>query len=110
MVAGCCNHRITANASSTYLTPWHTLAASLWAATTCGYLYTFSTFSGALKSMFKLSEAELNTIGMGQVIVGLITFSTGVLVDRFGVTISLVIGALLNSTAWLVFGSVIAIY
>jgi hypothetical protein len=32
------------------LTKWHVLVASIWAAVGCGFAYTFSTFSLALKN------------------------------------------------------------
>lgn len=86
------------------VTKWHSLIAALWASITCGFLYTFSTFSRALKVEFGLSESEVSTIGMAQMVMGLVTCTAGLLVDRAGVQATLFIGVLVNSGSWWCFG------
>mmetsp|Transcript_21036 Transcript_21036/g.38396 ORF Transcript_21036/g.38396 Transcript_21036/m.38396 type:complete len:543 (-) Transcript_21036:29-1657(-) len=86
--------------------PWHTLVGALWAAITCGFLYTFSTFSTALRDAMHLTEAQLSTVGTSQVVVGLGTFVTGVVVDKVGIAAALCGGALLNGGSWFLLGAI----
>lgn len=85
------------------LTRWHTLVAALWAGITCGFLYTFGTFGTALKDKFHLGT-QTNTISTCQVVVGLVTFTAGLLVDWIGVGPTLILGCLINTGSWLIFG------
>mmetsp|Transcript_5591 Transcript_5591/g.13124 ORF Transcript_5591/g.13124 Transcript_5591/m.13124 type:complete len:586 (-) Transcript_5591:18-1775(-) len=85
------------------LTPWHTLVAALWAGITCGFLYTFGTFGSALKAKFDFTT-EISTISMCQVASGLITFTSGLLVDWMGIRATLLLGAIVNSGSWFFFG------
>lgn len=85
---------------------WHSYVAALVAALSCGFLYTFSTFSGALQAAFDLSEPELATIAMGQTVSGLVTFANGQLADRVGARVAVVFGGVVSSMSWLAFGAV----
>jgi len=85
------------------LNRWHSLVAALWAGLSAGFLYSFGTFSSALRNEFDFTQAELNTIGMCQVAAGLVTFSNGILTDRIGAQAALVLGGIINSGAWFVF-------
>eukprot|EP00928_Gymnodinium_smaydae_P027122 TRINITY_DN21079_c1_g1_i1.p2 TRINITY_DN21079_c1_g1~~TRINITY_DN21079_c1_g1_i1.p2 ORF type:complete len:159 (-),score=17.92 TRINITY_DN21079_c1_g1_i1:367-843(-) len=86
-------------------TRWHVLVACIWAAIGCGFAYTFSTFSQALKVEYTLSQENLETIGIATTTVGFVTFSCGLLVDAFGARTMIVVGGLLNASAWFVYGA-----
>eukprot|EP00927_Polykrikos_kofoidii_P016835 TRINITY_DN17637_c0_g1_i1.p1 TRINITY_DN17637_c0_g1~~TRINITY_DN17637_c0_g1_i1.p1 ORF type:complete len:513 (-),score=54.97 TRINITY_DN17637_c0_g1_i1:107-1645(-) len=83
---------------------WHVVVAGITAGVGCGFAYSFGTYSDALKLHDNLSDSNVSTVGIATLVVGFITFSSGLLVDRFGASTMLLVGGLTNASAWCMFG------
>jgi len=91
------------------LVPWQTFVYAVWASIPCGFLYTFSTFSIALRNALELKESQLSTVAAAEIVVSVFTWIPGVVVDKVGVTIAMYIGAVLHGASWF-FLAVVAVW
>ncbi|CAB9506521.1 Nodulin-like [Seminavis robusta] len=72
--------------------------ALLAALTTGGPTYAFGLYSSELKEMLQLSQSQLDTLSSANFCAGLLTWIPGLLVDRYGVKFSLILGGGLGAT------------
>ncbi|CAE8582413.1 unnamed protein product, partial [Polarella glacialis] len=65
-------------------TPWGTLVGCLFASTMCGFFYSFSVYSGALKAQFGMTQSQVESINTLPYLLGPLSFIPGIFVQRVG--------------------------
>jgi Na+/melibiose symporter-like transporter len=85
---------------------WATFVGCLYAAIATGCGYTFSIFSGALKKAIDLSQADLDTINTASFCSGLVAFLPGMLNDRAGPKLSLIVGGMAQTGSYIAYWAV----
>lgn len=86
------------------LSEWHTLVVGLQGALVTGFIYAYSTYSNALQKQFDLSESSKETIGLGPPISNLVTFTTGIIMDKTSVGFCCIMGGLIAATVYTLYG------
>ena len=88
------------------LSKWHTLVAGLQAALITGFIYTYSTYSNSLQVALNLTESDKETIGMAPPIGSLLTWTTGLIMDRTDVRFCCCLGGMIMAISYATFGLV----
>lgn len=84
----------------------HTFFVGLIAAVTTGFLYSYSTWANALQVALDLSESQKETIGMAPYMANLVTFTTGLIIDKTSVQFGCILGGLFMFFAYGLYGAI----
>eukprot|EP00750_Incisomonas_marina_P015573 INCI18378.1.p1 GENE.INCI18378.1~~INCI18378.1.p1 ORF type:complete len:275 (+),score=21.33 INCI18378.1:426-1250(+) len=82
---------------------WVAMIACIYAAMSTGTAYVFGVYSGALSATFNFTIDQLDTITMVGSFSGVLTFTGGIITDRCGAHVAILIGGLLMSTCFVLF-------
>ena len=85
---------------------WHMWVAALPCALVAGLIYSYPTYSNALQAAFNLTETEKETIGLAPSLCNIVTFTSGLIIDRIGLSAGCFLGGLISTVAYGLFGAV----